>query len=291
MIRKAVIPVAGWGTRVLPATKSLPKPLLPVADMPTIHYVVEEALEAGIDHIILVTNRHMRAVEDYFDENPELTRTLEAKQNSKLLDRLRHIETMAHISVVRQSQPRGLGHAVLMARALVGNEPFAVMLGDDLMWSPQGPTCLRELVDMFNARQASVLSAMRVPEADVSRYGIVAGEAAGPRLTRVREIVEKPAPADAPSNLAVVGRYVLTPQIFDELEKTPVGRGGEIQLTDALAALLRHQSLFASEYAGTRYDTGDTVGWLTTSIDYSLRRPDLAPGLKAYLRTLDLRDD
>ncbi len=290
MVRQAVIPVAGWGTRVLPATKSLPKPLLPVADLPTIYYVVEEAVQSGVEHIVFVTSRHMRAVEDFFDENPELTRTLEAKKNTAMLDRLHHIETMAHFSFVRQAQPLGLGHAVLMAREAIGHDAFALLLGDDLMWSPDGVPCLQRMIDVYNQRHASVIATMPVPDADVSRYGIIAGERIGPQLMQVRDMVEKPPLAEAPSNQAVVGRYVLTPEIFDILAHTPPGRGGEIQITDGLCSLLAQQPIFAYEFAGQRYDTGDTVGWLTTSIAYALRRPEFAPGLKAYLRTLDLAE-
>jgi UTP--glucose-1-phosphate uridylyltransferase len=291
MIRKAVIPVAGWGTRVLPATKSIPKPMLPVADLPTIYYVVEEAVASGVEHIIFVTSRHMRAVEDFFDENTELTNVLASKHNDQMLDRLRHIESLAKFSFVRQPRPRGLGHAVLMAHQLVGDEPFAVMLGDDLVVNDAGRPCLGQIADAFEQQgDGSVLAVMRVPEQDVSRYGVVAGEPAGHRLTKVRGMVEKPSIAEAPSNLAVIGRYVLTPEIFAALHHTPAGKGGEIQLTDALCLLLGHQPVYAYEYAGIRYDTGDTLGWIETSIAYTLRRPDLAPGLKAYLRTLDLSE-
>ena len=291
MIRKAVIPVAGWGTRVLPATKSIPKPMLPIADLPTIYYVVEEAVAAGVEHIIFVTSRHMRAIEDFFDETPELTNVLTAKHNDKMLARLHHIETMAKVSFVRQAAPRGLGHAVLMAQQLVGDEPFAVMLGDDLVWNEGGKPCLGQLIEAFDQQgNGSVLGVMRVPEQDVSRYGVVAGDIVGPRLTRVRGMIEKPAVAEAPSNLAVVGRYILTPEIFAAIHHTPTGKGNEIQLTDAICLLLGHQPVYAYEYEGTRYDTGDTVGWLETSIAYSLRRPDLAPRLKAYLRTIDLSE-
>jgi UTP--glucose-1-phosphate uridylyltransferase len=288
MIRQAVIPVAGWGTRVLPATKSLPKPLLPVADLPTIYYVVEEAVQSGVEHIVFVTSRHMRAVEDFFDTNIELNNVLEAKQSDAMLERLRQIESMADYSFVRQPQPRGLGHAVLMARRLIGDEPFGLLLGDDLMWSPDGVPCLQRLIDTHAQRGGSVIATMPVPDADVSRYGIIAGERIAPHLMQVRDLVEKPALADAPSNQAVVGRYVLAPEIFDILEHTAPGNGGEIQITDGLCTLLTSQPIFAYEFDGLRYDTGDTVGWLTTSIAYALRRHEFAPALKAYLRTLDL---
>ena len=292
MIRKAVIPVAGWGTRVLPATKSLPKPMLPVADMPAIYYVVEEAVASGIEHIIFITSRHMRAVEDFFDEQPELKHLLTSKGSTSMLDRLNHIETMAKFSFVRQAQPRGLGHAVLMARSAVGHEPFALLLGDDLMWSGAGNLpCLRQLIDVYEQHHASVIATMPVPDEEVSRYGIIKGERVGPQLMQVRDLIEKPTLAEAPSNQAVVGRYVLSYGIFDVLEHTPPGRGGEIQITDALCALLAHEPIYAYEYHGRRYDTGDTVGWLTTSLDYALRRPEFAAALRAYLRTLDLADE
>ena len=288
MIRKAVIPISGWGTRVLPATKSLPKAMLPVADLPTIYYVVEEAVNSGIDHIVFISNRHMRAVEDFFDENGELAQALTTKKLDHMLDRLRQIESMARFSFVRQPNPRGLGHAVLMARETIGFEPFALLLGDDLMWNADGPPCLRQLIDVYAQRRASVIATMPVSDADVSRYGIIAGERVGPHLMQISNMVEKPLLADAPSNQAVVGRYILTPEIFEILQHTAPGRGGEIQITDALVTLLSKQPIFGYECTGTRYDTGDTVGWLTTSIAYALRRPEFAPGLKAYLRTLDL---
>ncbi len=292
MIRKAVIPVAGWGTRVLPATKSLPKPMLPVADLPAIYYIVEEAVESGIEHIIFVTSRYMRAVDDFFDEQPELKQMLASKNNTAMLDRLNRIETMARFSFVRQPQQRGLGHAVLMAREAVGNESFALLLGDDLMWSGAGnPPCLRQLIDVYEQRHASVIATMPVPDEEVSRYGIIRGERVGPQLMQVRGMIEKPTLAEAPSNQAVVGRYVLTPGIFPLLERTAPGRGNEIQITDALCALIEREPIFAYEYNGRRYDTGDTVGWLATSLDYALRRPEFAPALRAYLRTLNLADE
>ncbi len=290
MIRKAVIPVAGWGTRVLPATKSLPKPLLPVADLPAIYYIVEEAVNSGIEQIVFITNRHMRAVEDFFDVNPELTNALSAKNNETMLARLRHIESMARFSFVRQAHPHGLGHAVLMAREAIGHEPFALLLGDDLMWNAEGPPCLRQLIDVHYQCHASVIATMTVPDADVSRYGIIGGQRVAPQVMQVQSLVEKPPLAEAPSNQAVVGRYVLMPEIFELLQHTPPGRGGEIQITDALSMLLNYQPIYAYEYSGVRYDTGDTVGWLTTSLAYALRRPEFAPGLKAYLRTLDLAE-
>ncbi len=288
MIRKAIIPVAGWGTRVLPATKSLPKPMLPIADLPTIYYIVEEAVLSGVEHVIFVTNRHMHAVEDFFDRNSELVSLLETKQHHEMLDRLKRIETMAEFSFVRQPFQGGLGHAILMGAHIVGDEPFAVLLGDDLMWSDDGVPCLRLLVDDFDERNSSVFISMPVPAQEVSRYGIIGGHQVAPGLMRVTSLIEKPRREEAPSTQAIVGRYVLTPEIFDILRHTPPGRGGEVQITDAMCTLLKSQPMYAREYHGTRYDTGDTVGWLTTSIAYALRRPEFAPRLKAFLREQDL---
>lgn len=290
MIRKAVIPAAGLGTRVLPATKAVPKELLPLADKPTIQYIAEEAVASGITHITIVTSRTKRAIEDFFDVNPELTATLERKDDRKRLEMLTHIEQMANFSYVRQQQPRGLGHAVLMAKEVIGDEAFGVMLGDDVIVHPERPG-LRQLIDVHARHGGCVLAVMRVPREQVSRYGVVAldeGEAVGPRTYRVRDLVEKPAVADAPSDLAIVGRYVLTPGIFTALEGTTPGSGGEIQLTDAIKALGEREPVFAYEFEGTRYDTGDPVGLLTTSLEFALARPDLAPGIRAYLKSLAL---
>lgn len=288
-IRKAVIPAAGLGTRVLPASKTVPKEMLPLADRPTIEYIVEEAAASGIEHLAMVTSRGKRALEDYFDEAPELRAALERKGDTRMLAALARVEHLVQISFTRQHEPRGLGHAVLMARDLVGDEPFGVLLGDDLV-DAETP-CLRQLMDVHERHGGSVLAVMRVPREQIARYGAAALEPRGDldaRTHRVRALVEKPAPADAPSDLAVIGRYVLTPAIFDILRTTPPGAGGEIQLTDALHVLAQHEPVYAYEFAGTRYDTGDPIGLLTTSLAYALKRPDLAPGLLAYLRTLRL---
>jgi UTP--glucose-1-phosphate uridylyltransferase len=289
MIRKAVIPVAGWGTRVLPASKSIPKPMLPLADQPTIQYIVEEAVQSGIEHIVFVTSRNMRAIEDYFDEIPELNAVLEAGNKQSILARLRQIESMVQISAVRQPRPRGLGHAVLMAREIIGDEPFAVMLGDDLVYNDRGTPCLKQLIDTYNVnRNGSVIGVMAVPQQEVSRYGVISGRQISSRTMQVTGMVEKPSPEIAPSNLAIIGRYILTPEIFPLLANTQPGQGSEIQLTDAMQSLLAYQPFYAYAFEGTRYDTGDTLGWLTTCIEYTLRREDLAPELKTYLRSLKL---
>jgi UTP--glucose-1-phosphate uridylyltransferase len=289
-IRKAVMPVAGQGTRVLPATKSVPKEMLPLADRPTIQYVVEEAVASGIEHITMVTSRGKRALEDYFDAAPELRATLERKGDTTMLAELDRLETMARFSFTRQRQPRGLGHAISVARDEVGNEVFGVLLGDDLVANPDRP-CLRQLMDVHARYGGCVVAVMHVPREQISRYGIVAvaeGEHLDARTHRVTGVVEKPAPEEAPSDLAIVGRYVLTPNIFDVLERTAPSRGGEIQLTDALHTLGEREPIYAYEFEGTRYDTGDPVGLITTSLAYALRRADLAPGIRAFLRELRL---
>lgn len=289
-IRKAVIPAAGLGTRVLPATKAIPKEMLPLADKPTIQYIIEEAVASGVEHIIIVTSRTKRSIEDHFDETPELRAALERKGDYAKLEMLERIESMAQITFTRQSSPRGLGHAILMAKDLVGNEPFGVLLGDDLVVNPERP-CLRQLMDVHEQRGGCVLAAMRVPREQIHLYGNVDPEAKlDDRTYVVRGLVEKPKPEDAPSDLAVIGRYVLTPDIFAALEQTQPGAGGEIQLTDGIFALRGREPIYAYEFEGTRYDTGDPVSYLTTSIAFALQRPDLAPGVRAYLKTLRLDD-
>jgi UTP--glucose-1-phosphate uridylyltransferase len=289
-IRKAVIPAAGLGTRVLPATKAVPKEMLPLADKPAIQYIVEEAVASGVEHITIVTSRSKRAIEDHFDVAPELEAALLRKGDRARLDELARIEGMARLSFVRQRRALGLGHAVLVAKDVVGAEPFGVMLGDDLVDHPEQP-CLSQLIEAQARFGGSVLAVMRVPREQVSRYGVVTLEPGGPvapGLHRMRDVVEKPHPDEAPSDLVVIGRYVFSPGIFPALEVTPAGAGGEIQLTDAIRLLLRQEPVYALEFAGVRYDTGDPVGLLTTSLAYALKRPDLAPGVKAFLRTLQL---
>ena len=289
-IRKAVIPAAGLGTRVLPATKAIPKEMLPLADKPTIQYVIEEAVASGIEHVIVVTSRTKRAIEDHFDESPELHSALERKGDRVKLEMLEKIESMAQISFTRQPSPRGLGHAILMAKDLVGDEPFGVLLGDDLVVNSARP-CLRQLMDVQERHGGCVIAAMRVPREQTRLYGVFAlepGADVDAHTHRVRDLVEKPTTDEAPSDLAVIGRYVLTPDIFAALERTEAGAGGEIQLTDGIRTLRGREPLFAHEFEGTRYDTGDPVGYLTTSVAFALQRPDLAPGMRAFLKTLRL---
>lgn len=288
-VRKAVIPAAGLGTRVLPATKAVPKELLPLADTPTIQYIVEEAAASGIEHITFVTSRTKRALEDHFDEAPELRAALERKDARAQLEAIERAETLADYSFVRQRRPLGLGHAVLCAQPTIGDESFGVLLGDDVVDNDADP-CLGQLIRVHERYGGCVLAVMRVPHEDVSRYGVVSlGELVENGVHQVTDLVEKPPIDEAPSDLIVIGRYVLTPSIFTALAETQPGAGGEIQLTDAMRALLRSgERIYACEFSGTRYDTGDPVGLLTTSIAYSLKRPDLAPGVIAYLKTLRL---
>jgi len=289
-IRKAVIPAAGLGTRVLPATKAIPKEMLPLADKPAIQYIVEEAVAAGIEHVIVVTSRTKRAIEDHFDDSPELRAALERKGDRAKLEMLERIESMVQVSFTRQPRPHGLGHAILMAKDLVGDEPFGVLLGDDLVVNAGRP-CLRQLMDVHERHGGCVLAAMRVPREQTRLYGVFdlrEGQDVDARTHRVGDLVEKPKPEEAPSDLAVIGRYVLTPDIFAALERTAPGSGGEIQLTDGVRALRGQEPIYAYEFEGQRFDTGDPVSYLTTSLEFALRRPDLAPGIRAYLKTLKL---
>ena len=289
-VRKAVFPAAGWGTRFLPATKAQPKEMLPLVDKPIIQYGVEEAVAAGIEQIIIVTSTHKGAIEDHFDLNYELEKVLEEKGEIEKLRQVRAITDLAQLAYVRQKEQLGLGHAILMAKDLIGHEPFAVLLPDDVVVGDR--PCIGQLIHVYEQTHASVVAVTEVPAEDVSRYGIVEAEVDeshldGGRLRRMTRIVEKPSPADAPSTLAVIGRYVLTPKIFDKLEQTQRGAGGEIQLTDAIEALMAEQSVYTYQFEGVRYDAGTTMGWLQATVDLALQRPDLANDLRAHLRTLD----
>ncbi len=285
-IKKAVFPVAGMGTRFLPATKANPKEMLPVVDKPLIQYAAEEAVAAGIETLIFVTGRNKRSIEDHFDTAYEMERELEAKGKEKMLDVLRNI-LPPHVNCVfiRQSRALGLGHAVLCARPVVNNEPFAVILADDLInFSEQ--SCLSQMVDVFNYQHCSILGTERVPMDEVSSYGIVAGSEVKPGLMEVSGIVEKPAVDKAPSNLAVVGRYILTPQIFDLLEKTQKGAGNEIQLTDAIAGLLKDQRVLSYNFEGTRFDCGSKLGYLKAQVEYALIHDEVGADFRQYLQDL-----
>ena len=290
-VRKAVFPAAGWGTRFLPATKAQPKEMLPLVDKPIIQYAVEEAVAAGIEQVIIVTSSQKRAIEDHFDHSYELEHLLEEKGDIEMLRQVRHISDLAQVAYVRQKEQLGLGHAVLMAKDLIGHEPFAVILPDDVVVGDR--PCIGQLIHVYNQTHASVVAVMEVPREETSRYGVIGAEPTGDpldhgRLHRVTALVEKPAQADAPSNLAIIGRYVLTPKIFDKLEQTQRGAGGEIQLTDAIAALMEEQQVYAYEFEGTRYDAGTTMGWLKASVELALGRPDLGTEFRAYLQGLQL---
>lgn len=288
-IRKAVFPVAGLGTRFLPATKANPKEMLPVVDKPLIQYAAEEAVAAGITELIFVTGRNKRSIPDHFDKAYELEMELESRGKEKLLAAVREIVPPEVMCVyIRQSEALGLGHAVWCAKNVVGDEPFAVILADDLIKPKNGQSGLGEMVDVYNYHGCSVLGSERVPEDEVFRYGVVAAEETGERLWNVHGIVEKPAPEDAPSNVAVVGRYILTPHIFEMIETTGAGAGGEIQLTDAIAALLKSERVLAYEFHGKRYDCGDKLGYLKATVEYGLSHPDLKDGFAEYLRGLNV---
>jgi UTP--glucose-1-phosphate uridylyltransferase len=282
-VRKAVIPVAGLGTRFLPATKVVPKELLPIVDIPSIQYVVQEAVDAGIEEIIFVTGRGKDAIEDHFDDAPELEQILADRGQSETVKMLRRIAEMTEVVSVRQKKPLGLGHAVLCARDLVGEEPFAVLLADDLIDSET--PCLSQLLNIFEETQESVIALMEVPESEVHQYGVIQGKEIKKHLYQIEATVEKPAAKDAPSRMAIIGRYVLRPEIFTILNNLPPGRGGEIQLTDALAQLGRVRKIFGCEFIGERYDIGDKFGFVRATVAYALKRPDLKDKVIEYLKT------
>lgn len=281
-VRKAVIPVAGLGTRLLPITKSVPKELLPVVDVPAIQVVVEECVNAGIEEVIFITGRGKGGIEDHFDFSYELEHILAERGKEEELEKVRAISEMIRTVAVRQKRPLGLGHAVLCAREVVGDEPFIVLLPDDIIG--REPSVTKQLIDVYQKYGEGVVSVMPVPDDEVSRYGIITGEQWAPRLHRVRSIVEKPAEPITPSNLAVIGRYLLPPVIFDYLEDLEPDESGEIQLTDGLARLARKRALVGYEFRGRRHDLGDKLGFLTANISYALRREDLGPKLLQYLR-------
>jgi UTP--glucose-1-phosphate uridylyltransferase len=286
-VRKAVLPAAGWGTRFLPATKAQPKEMLPLVDKPIVQYAVEEAVAAGIEQVIIVTSNRKGAIEDHFDFDYELQHLLEEKGEIEKLRQIRAVSDLAQIVYIRQKEQLGLGHAVLMAKDVVGHEPFAVFLPDDVVVADR--PCIGQLIHAYHQTHGSVVAVMEVPREETSRYGVIAGEQSGDdkRLYRVNALVEKPAAEDAPSNLAIIGRYVLTPKIFDKLEQTHAGSGGEIQLTDALEALMEEQGVYGYAFEGVRHDAGTTLGWLQASVELAMGRADLGPPFRDYLRSLD----
>lgn len=282
-VRKAVIPAAGLGTRFLPATKAMPKEMLPIVDTPTIQLIVEEALQSGIEDILVITGKHKRAIEDHFDSNVELENNLKVKKKDDLLEIVNET-TRINLHYVRQKSPEGLGHAVLQAKTFVGDEPFVVMLGDDLMVDDIPLT--KQLINDYEKTDSSVVAVMEVPKEETNKYGVIdpAGEDNG--LYKVQGFVEKPEPQDAPSNLAIIGRYLLTPEIFNLLETQPRGAGNEIQLTDAIDRLNKEQSVYARKFTGTRYDTGDKFGYMKTNIEFGLKHPQIKEQLRDYIKDL-----
>ena len=284
-IKKAVIPAAGYGTRFLPATKATPKEMLPIVDKPTIQYIVEEAKKSGIEDILIISGHGKRAIEDHFDSAPALEAELLKKGK---LDMLKMVQETADINIhyIRQRYMRGLGDAILCAKAFMGDEPFAVLLGDDVVYNPEKPA-LKQLIDVYEATGGSVLGCQEVPDDKVSAYGIVAGsETDDKRLMRVSDMVEKPALEEAPSHMAVLGRYIIKPQIFSILENSAPGKGGEIQLTDALKVLAKEDAVYAYNFAGQRYDLGDKLGFLKATVEFALRREDLGASFRAYLKDI-----
>ena len=286
-VKKAVIPVAGFGTRLLPVTKSVAKELLPLVDVPAIQVIVEECIASGIEEVVLITGRGKGGIADHFDYHYELEQLLEQRGKLDLLEKVRHISSMIRTVAVRQKKPLGLGHAVLCARDVVGDEPFLVLLPDDIITSAPKPVT-RQMLDVYEKYGEAVVSIMEVPDREVSRYGIVAGERWDEGLYRVRTLVEKPDVSFAPSNMAIIGRYLLPPVVFEYLEQTQPGADGEIQLTDALARLSRERALIGYRFQGERHDIGDKLGFLTANISIALQREDIGPELRAFLRGLEL---
>jgi len=283
-VRKAIIPAAGLGTRFLPATKAMPKEMLPIVDKPTIQYIVEEAVESGIEDIIIVTGKGKRAIEDHFDHSFELEQNLLEKGKIDLLNEVQKSSQMVDIHYIRQKEPKGLGHAIWCARKFIGNEPFAVLLGDDIVKAEK--PCLRQMIEQFERYRASVIGVQHVADDEVSRYGIVDAKQLDERFFSVNNLVEKPKKENAPSNLAIMGRYILSPRIFDVLDNQEPGAGGEIQLTDAIAQLNRFEQVYAYDFEGTRYDVGEKLGFIKTQVEFALNREDLRKDLMEYLKGL-----
>ncbi len=287
-VKKAIIPAAGLGTRFLPATKALPKEMLPIVDKPTMQYIIEEAIAAGIEEILIITGRNKKSIEDHFDKSVELELELENKHKDGLLKQVRDISNMVNIHFIRQKEPKGLGHAINCARAFVGNEPFAVMLGDDIV-DAKTP-CLKQLMDCFEEKNATIVGVQEVAKENVDKYGIVDGVQISDRVYKVDNLVEKPQVDVAPSNVAILGRYIITPEIFDILDNTKPGKGGEIQLTDALKTLISKQDVYAYAFEGRRYDVGDKLGFLEATVEFALKRENLKVPFMEYLQTLKNND-
>ena len=283
LIKKAVIPIAGFGTRFLPITKSIPKEMIPILDKPTIHYIVEEAVNSGITDILFVTSKHKKCIEDYFDNFKELENVLELSGNYEMLNIIKDISNMANISFVRQKEQKGLGHAIYHAKAFVGSDPFCVLLGDDLIYNDNKP-CLKQLIDIHDDYGGSVIGVQKVDFKDVDKYGIIDGVEVYKDLYEVKNLIEKPHVDHAPSNIAILGRYIISPSIFEFLEEGLVGKGGEIQLTDSILKLLTNEKVYAYNFEGIRYDIGNKLGYLEATIDYVLRDNSINRDLTRYLK-------
>ena len=281
-VHKAIIPAAGLGTRFLPATKAQPKEMLPVVDKPTLQYIIEEAVESGIKEILIITGRNKKSIEDHFDKSVELELELEAKGKHDLLAQVRKISNMVDIHYIRQKEPKGLGHAIHCAKSFIGNEPFAVLLGDDIVYSPEKP-CLKQMIEVYNQYKTSILGVQQVANEDIGKYGIVDGKPIEGRVYKANNLVEKPSIDEAPSNMAILGRYIISPAIFEILEHTKPGKGGEIQLTDALKVLAEREAMYAYNFEGKRYDVGDKQGFLEATVEFALRREDLREEFLSYL--------
>lgn len=284
-VRKAVIPAAGLGTRFLPATKAQPKEMLTIVDKPTIQYIIEECVASGIEDILIITGRNKKSIEDHFDRSIELELELEKSNKDDMFKMVRDISDMVNIHFIRQKEPRGLGHAINCAKTFVGDEPFAVLLGDDIVYNDEYP-CLKQLINCYNEFGASVLGVQTVPETAVNKYGIVGGALIKDRVYKVDTLVEKPVIEEAPSNVAILGRYIITPRIFEILDNTAPGKGNEIQLTDALLKLNDEEAMYAYDFQGRRYDAGDKQGFLEATVEYALRKPELREGFLDYLKTI-----
>jgi len=283
-VKKAIIPAAGLGTRFLPATKSQPKEMLPIVDKPTLQYIIEEAIESGIEEILIITGRNKKSIEDHFDKSVELELELEQKGKDEMLEMVRNISNMVNIHYIRQKEPKGLGHAIHCAKSFIGNEPFAVLLGDDIV-DCETP-CLKQLISAYDEYKTSILGVQEVAKEDTCKYGILDVKHIEDRVYKVKDMVEKPSVEEAPSNVAILGRYIITPEIFNILENQEPGKGGEIQLTDALKTLGKQEAIYAYNFEGRRYDVGDKLGFLEATIDFALKRENLKDDLLNYMKNI-----
>ncbi|EPR09579.1 UTP--glucose-1-phosphate uridylyltransferase GalU [Ruminiclostridium papyrosolvens] len=281
-VRKAIIPAAGLGTRFLPATKAQPKEMIPIVDKPTIQYIVEEAVAAGIEDILIISGRNKRAIEDHFDKSYELEEELHRKGKQELLSVVQEISNIANIHYIRQKEAKGLGHAIYCAKSFIGNEPFAVMLGDDIVDSPV--PCIKQLMDVYNEYQTTILGVQKVPLQDVTKYGVIGGTQIDERVYKVKGLVEKPEVEQAPSNIAILGRYIISPRIFEFLQTATPGKNGEIWLTDALQKLMEQEAMYAFDFEGDRYDVGDRIGFLKATVEFALKREELKDDFTAFLK-------